>query len=341
MAEGTKVWIGGGLILALGFAGGWYAAPRAPVPVPSIAPPPDDEWVARIGDRYIGAAEVVAEMRRRGGERPGLFQDTAAKRALLDDMLLHAVFVGAARQNGLDQEPETRRAIEQLLVGRYLQSHLRRTQRMLSVGSDEVARYYQAHADDYAVPARRRVAMLRIDVARDAPEAAWSAAEARAAEAVRRARALQPAVPDFGPLAVEYSSDAASRYRGGSLGWLTDVRREGYALDPALRELVFALAVPGEFSAVVRGADAVYVARLVELQAARARPLPELRAGIEQMLLQQRQQAADQTFRDEALAAADIQVREDRLAAIAPLGAPAPTEPTPPPAVPGVEESAP
>jgi PPIC-type PPIASE domain len=339
MAGGAKAWIGWGLVLALGWVAGWYSAQRPPAR--ASATPPDDEWIARIGDRYIDDRDIVAEMRRRGGERPGLFQDAAARRALLDDMLLHQVLVDAARDAGLDQEPETRRVIEQLLIGRYVEGNLHRTQRALQVGSDEVARYYAEHAGDYAVPARRRVAMLRIDVARGAAEEAWTAAEARAAEAVRRTRALQPAVPDFGPLAVEYSSDQASRYRGGSLGWLTDLRRDSYSFDPALRDLAFALTAPGEFSDVVRGADAVYVARLVELQPAKPRPLTELRAGIEQMLLQQRQEAAEKQFREDTLAAADIEVREARLDAIAPLGPPAPTEPTPPPAVPGVEESAP
>jgi hypothetical protein len=339
MAWGTKAALGLGLAFALGCGAGWYGASRPTAR--AIAPPASADWIARVGDRYIDADDIVAEMRRRGGERGGLFQDAAARRALLDDLLLQQVLADAARAAGLDQEPETRRVVEQLLIGRYLEGNLRRTQRSLAVGSDEVSRYYAEHADDYAVPARRRVAMLRIDVVRDAPDDAWIAAEARAADAVRRTRALQPAVADFGPLAIEYSSDSSSRYRGGSLGWLTDSRRDSYSFDPALRDLAFALTAPGEFSGVVRGADGVYVARLIELQPARPRPLPELRAGIEQMLLQRRQQDADRKFREDALAAADIEVHEGRLAAIAPLGAPARTEPTPPPAVPGVEDSAP
>ena len=339
MAGGAaRISLVGAVAFALGWAGAWVFAPPREPRAPAPAPP---DWIARIGDRYLVAHDLIAEMRRRGGERPGLFQDAAARRALLDDLLLQHVLVDAARAAGLDQEPEARRAIEQLLVGRYLESTLRRTQGALDVGSDEVSRYYAEHADDYAIPARRRVAMLRIDVARDANEAAWVAAEARATEAVARTRATTPAVPDFGPLAVEVSSDPGSRYRGGSLGWLTDAREDSYAFDPALREAAFALATPGEFSPIVRGADAVYVARLIELQSAVPRPLAEVRAGIAQMLLQQRLAAAEAQFRADALAGADIDVREDRLAEIAPLGAPASAEPSPPPAVPGVEEPAP
>lgn len=336
----SKAWIGYGAMLALGVGAGWLAARQWPA---RAAPPPpqSQDWVARIGATYIDVADVTAEMRRRGGERPGLFQDAAAKRALLDDMLVQQALVQAARDAGLDQESETRRAIEQLLVSRHLERSLRQTQQALRVDSNEVVAYYERHTADYAVPARRRVAMLRIEVAPDSPGPVWEAAEQRAREALGKVRALQPAVPDFGAVAIEYSADQASRYRGGSLGWLTDARRDSYSLDPALRDAAFALATPGDFSEVVRGADGVYVARLIELQAPQARPLEELRGGIAQMLLQQRYAATETKFRDDALAAADIDVREDRLAAIQPPGPPAPTEPTPPPAVPGVQEAAP
>lgn len=338
--KGLGAWIGHGAMLAVGLGAGWFAARQWPAQ--EIPPPPvGSDWVARIDTRYIEARDVIAEMRRRGGERPGLFQDAAAKRALLDDMLLQQALVRAAREAGLDQETETRRAIEQLLVSRYLEGSLRQAQKSLRVDSNEVSAYYAQHADDYAVPARRRVAMLKLEVAPDAPGPVWEAAETRAAEAVRRARALPPPTTDFGAVAVEYSADQATRYRGGSLGWLTDARRESYSYDPALREIAFALTTPGEFSAVVRGTDAVYVARLIELQEAKPRPLEELRGGIEQMLLQQRYGAAEARFREDALAAADIEVREDRLAQIDPLGPAPPTDPLPPPAVPGQQEAAP
>jgi hypothetical protein len=66
-----------------------------------------------------------------------------------------------------------------------------------------------------------------------------------------------------------------------------------------------------------------------------------VRGGIEHMLLQRRLAEAETRFGAEALAAADIEVREDRLAALAPPGPPARDQPEPPPAAPGVQEPAP
>ncbi len=332
------IWSCGGIAagLAVGLAAGvWLArgaSPASPAAVPG-------DWVARIGERYIGAGDVEREMRRRGGERPGLFQTAKEKRALLEDMLLRESLADAARAAGLDREPETRATIDQLLIERYLEGGLRKRQKLLRVSEAEIAAYYEEHAADYATPARRRVAMLRIDVAANAPEQDWKAAERRAAEAVAKVQALQPAVPDFGRLAIEYSSDAASRYRGGSLGWLSDARRDGYAFDKALLGVAFALTAPGSFSPVVRGQEAVYVARLVEREESRPRELAQLRSGIERTLLRQRLAEAEAKFRAAALAAADIDVHESRLEAIRPPGPPA--QPPQPPALPGLKEAAP
>lgn len=299
------------------------------------------DWVARVGASYITPAMLQDEMVRRGGHQPGQYQNDAQKRALLDDMLLQQALVDAARSAQLDRQPETRRSIEQLLTSQYLRDTLRRSQEAVQIAPEAVRAHYDAHAQDYATPPRRRVAMLRIGVPADADAAAWTQAEARAKEALGKARALGAATAHFGPVAREYSDDQASRYRGGVIGWLTDGRAGDYRHDPALLEAAFALDVDGAFSDVVRGRDAVYVVRLVERQQARGREFEQLRSGIEQQLAQEQLTRIEREFRDGVLAKADIEVRDAALSAIAPPGPPA-TDTTPtPPALPGAQEPAP
>lgn len=292
------------------------------------------DWVARIGDDYITAAQFEAEMQRRGGSQPGLFQDEAQKRALLDDMLLQRALVAAARAGGMGDKPETRDAIEQLLVSQYLQDTLRAKQQRVVVSAEEVKAYFDEHADSYTVPPRRRVAMIRVAVAPDAPEPAWEAAEKRAGQALDQARKLGSGTPHFGVVAREFSEDASSRYRGGVIGWLTDGRRSSYRYDAAVLDAAFELGTAGEFSGVLRGKDGVYIARLVETQPEQKRAFEQLSAGLEQRLMQERLGVLDKEFREATLAAAAIEVRESRLAAIAPPGPPASHEPPAPPAMP-------
>ncbi len=328
------------LILVAGVAAGWALARRdAPPTATGTAPPA--QWVARLGDQYITQAMFEQEMLRRGGRQPGQFQDLAQKQALLDDMLLHLALVDAARRDGIDRDPETRRSIEQLLTTRYLQDTLRKRQNEVRVDDAEVAAFFEKNVDDYTVPARRRVAMIRIAVTEGADDDAWKRAETRAADALAKARALERTTPHFGVVAREFSEDQATRYRGGVLGWLTEGRSGDYRHDRALLDAAYALQQPGDFSPVLRGADGVYVARLVELQPRQSRSLEQLRAGIQQRLTQDRYQVIESEFRKRTLAAAPIERHDDGLAAIKPPGPPA-TDPVPqPPAMPGGQEAQP
>lgn len=325
--------------LALGLAAGWFAG-RRPV-TGDGAPGAPPQWVAKVGGEYITPQMLRNEMERRGGHVPGQYQTLEQKRALLDEMLLHAALVDAARNRGLDRQPDTRRSIEQLLTTQYLQATLRAEQQQVAIDEKAVRAYYEEHAEDFAVPARRRVAMIRIGVPEGADEAAWKRATGQANEALAKARRLGSDVPHFGAVAREYSDDPSSRYRGGVIGWLTDGRAADYRFDRRLLDAAFALEQAGQFSPVIRGEDGVYVARLIERQERQARPFEQLRAGIEQRLAQQRYQEIERSFRDALLDSIPVDVDERALAAVEPPGPPGGDDIPQPPAMPVAQETTP
>lgn len=319
-----------GAAFVLGGLGGWWLAPRgeaAQEPVP-------ERWVARIGNQYISADEFVEEMRRRGGERPGRFQEPEQRRQLLDDLVLRQAMVEAAERDGLTRQPELRRSIERLISNHYLQGKLRQLGRDTQISDADVRAYYQDHVDNYSVPARKRVAMLKIGLDPSAGEPAWKAAMARMQEARDKVASLQAAVPHFGTLAQEYSDDAASRYRGGVIGWIAEGRSDRYSYDPSVIEAVRSLDEPGSVSQVLRGRDGVYLVRLVESEPRQSRSYEQLASGIRQRLVQERMDATEQQFRQRLLRDVGVEVRESVLASIAPLSAPGTTETPQPPAMP-------
>lgn len=317
--------------LGLGWLGGRSTAPAS---APAPAPGP---WIARIGDEYVTEAMFIEEMQRRGGSQPGQFQTVDQRRALLDDLIYRRALVDAAHRTGLDRQPSVRRSLEQILANQYLQGTLRRTQQDLDVAPQDVRAEYERRADSYTVPARRRLAMIRLGVSKDADAAAWTQAESLMAQARTKALALPDDVPHFGVLAREYSDDRASRYRGGVIGWIADDRAERYTWDAAVLDAGLALKNDGDVSEVLRGADGVYLVRLVESEPARARDFDDLAPGIRQGLLQQRLAQAEHDFRVELVKHADVEVRESALAAIAPVGPAADATPQQPPAMPAQE----
>lgn len=325
--------VGVGVALVAGVALGWAGATLLARDTHEAAVPVPGDWVARAGGEYIEPAQFIEEMQRRGGDRPGQFHTIEQRRALLDDLLYHKALVASARRDGIDRLPEVRRSIDQVLANQVLQRQLRERQQRVGVPEEDARAYHAEHQDDFEVPARRRVAMIHIPVAAE-DDQAWQAAQAEAEAARSAALKLDQGVRHFGPLAREYSHDQASRYRGGVIGWLSEGGQQRYRHDPAVLDAAFALQQPGEVSPVLRGADGVYLVRLVEVQPAQSRPFEQLRDGIRQRLLQERLAVVEQEFRQQVLEQIDIEVRERALADIAPLSPPAAPQPPQPPALP-------
>jgi len=322
------------LTLAAGAAAGWYV--RGPAPAVAPVEPPA-QWVAQVEGDYISTEMFIEEMRRRVGSRPGQYQDLEQKRALLDDMVLKQAMVQAAREDGIDREPEVRRALDQMLANQYLQRSLRERQAQIRISEDDVRARYASAAAEYAVPARRRLALIRFAVPAEPGATDWQTAERRAGEALAEARQLPASVPHFGAVANRFSEDQDTRWRGGVVGWISDqaVAGETSSLDPAVLTAARSLSVRGEFSEPLRGNDAVYVLRLVDLDAGRTRSFEELADGIRQGLRQQRLAEMEHEFREDLLGRMRMTVRDEALAAIDPLSPPASAEPLQPPALPG------
>jgi parvulin-like peptidyl-prolyl isomerase len=326
----SRDWLKLAVVLVVGVLIGWFAA--AASRGGRLAAPAD--WLARVGTDYITPAMFIDEMHRRGGKTPGQYQDAVQKRALLDDMVLRRAIVQAAEADALPDDPAVRAQLDQVLVNQYLRRTLRPLQEAVTVAEADVRAHYDAHAADYIVPARRRVAMVQILVPKGAGEDVWANAMARGAEALAKARQQGSAVPHFGAVAREYSQDQASRYRGGMIGWISEGQRDRYRYDPVVLDAALAAKQAGDFSEVLRGQDGVYLVRVVDIEAQRERQFEQLATGIHQRLLQDRQKQAEQTFREQLLARTRVSVRAEGLDRIDPLAPPAQDQPPQPPAMP-------
>jgi peptidyl-prolyl cis-trans isomerase C len=148
--------------------------------------------------------------------------------------------------------------------------------------------------------------MLRLQLNPKTTEPKRTALEARMEEARRKALQLPPGTVGFGPLAIDYSDDDATRYRGGDLGWLdTDPAR--YHIDPAALATGFALEERGQISSVIRGKDALYLVRVIDRRPAHSvAPAPNIELERHRALLAKRR-ALESAFAEETRA--EIPVR--------------------------------
>jgi peptidyl-prolyl cis-trans isomerase D len=141
----------------------------------------------------------------------------------------------------------------------------------LAVSDDEVKARYEARADRYKEPESRRASHILIPVAKDAPEAAVTAAKAKVDDVLGQ---VKKAPADFSRLATQYSQDPGSAKNGGDLNWFS----RG-AMVKQFEDAAFALK-DGQVSDVVRSDFGFHIIRLTGIRAERVKPLAEVRPQI-------------------------------------------------------------
>lgn len=320
--------------LLVGAIAGYQLGARAPAEAAVEAP---ENWVARVGDRFITQATFEDEMQRRSGGRSGQFQSLEQRQALLDELIFHRAMVNRAEALGLDQDPALQRSLNQIVINRLIQSELRPRQERSAVDPAAIEAYFNQHADEFAIPARRRVAMVRFELGAGASPQTRQDTFDRARQAREQALQMDASTRDFGGVARDFSDHQASRYRGGVLGWISEGDIARYAHPAPVLEAANAMTQAGEISGVIESEDALYLVRLVDYQPRRTRTLEELSDGISQRLLRDRFNEIEQAFRTEILAASDVEVKTRLLEEMTPAGSDEAAEPrSGPPPVPGV-----
>jgi len=169
------------------------------------------QLLATIDDSAITLEEFRAEMVRRGGEPA--FSTSRQRRALLDEMIRTDVLASNARKAGFADNPEIRRAVNQLLAETYQRDTIDQPLADLQVSDGDVEEYYRAHIADFTTPESIHAAIIFVAVPPTASDDDRQALQARA----ERARKLAEGGASFASLAAQYSDDEASR--GSTPAW--------------------------------------------------------------------------------------------------------------------------
>ena len=241
-----------------------------PDAAPVAAAAAGDEVLVRVGETAITRGMFQAELEKIPPFQRRELETPQGKQQFLDRMVEMELLYKAALAAGLDEDPalqqEVERARRQILMRQYYRTHV---QDAAQPDSAAVAAYYDGHQGEFAVQERLR--------------ARWILAADRAA-----AQALAKRLAggeEFTALARSESKDAPTANEDGDLGWFT---RDGYVrsigVSPAFTEQVFALAV-GTVSAPIEVEKKGWaLVRVDEHEAARTKPLAEVRDEIARRL---------------------------------------------------------
>ncbi len=277
---------------------------------------PAAEVLAQVGERVITVEQFEQELATRARMRPGYYNQAERRRELLEHLIDHQVQLNAAEAAGIPDEPEFADLVERMLIQRLRERELEASLDDMAITDAEMVQYYEANQDQFTRPERRQIALIRIDRPAREEDGDLESLQAKAAEARAAAESLPADVPHFGAVAVDYSNDRGSRYQGGVVGWLVDSGQTQYRLEPEVISAAFALEVAGEISPVIETASALWLVRLVALQAERRQPLSSVAEGIRHRLTRQRAAELESGLVERLRSGQSITINEAALTAV-------------------------
>lgn len=295
----------------------YTSALLAAVLISGCKKPLPNDVLARVGDREIRIEEFRETLRARQEGSPV----PADPKAVLDLLIDHEILVQSARKAGLEKDREIQEQIRDVLVAKLKERKLTPQFEAAAISDVEVNAAYESSRTQFTTPERVHLAALFLQAPADGDDAA--AVRQRLETAQSRVKELSLSGTDnFGGLAVEFSEDQETRYRGGDLGWI-ERDRPPARIDPAVIDAGFALPEPGACSGVIRGERGFYLVKLIERQAPSVAPLASVEPAIRARLLREKREKIEAEFLAALRQAVPVKVHPERLPAKAASASPA------------------
>lgn len=253
---------------------------------------PGSPVVARVGDFEITTADLQAEWARRHAATGTVLSADAAT-VLLEALIREKTLLLRAQAAGWEQQPETRRLIEQLIVSRFLATELaRRDTNAALPTAAELQAFYDGQPNRFGQPAAWRAGVIWLRHSPKAEAAQRAAQRERAVQLLQQVTQADAAA--FPALVQQHSDHQATRYQGGDTAWWS-------VGQPALFEAEVLSAITnlpavGAVSPLVETPTGFYIVRLLEQRPARRQPLAEVREQLEYEWQQQSRQQREAAF---------------------------------------------
>ncbi len=264
-----------------------------------------DEILAEVGPYKLTRAEFEAKLETAPPQiKMILAHQPQLKKALVERWVEISLLSLAAKDAGLEKDPEVKARLDevtkQILAQAYLEKKLLNQQR---VSEEEVKAYYEKHREKYQEPRAVRARHILIEV----PQGATPEQEKEALKKAQRLRERILKGEDFAKLAQEYSADPGTKEKGGELGFFTQGQ-----MVKEFEEAAFRLK-PGEISEPVRTPFGYHLIQVEEVKEAKQRSFAEVKDRVREDLIQAKEEAALNKALKELAQKYGAKIYEDRL----------------------------
>jgi peptidyl-prolyl cis-trans isomerase C len=283
------------------------------------AGPNDATVIAKVGDTKIVYGDLNKLIKMMPPSYQAMFSSTEQVNNLLQRQIDNTLFAQEARRLKIDKDPDVQYKIEEFTKGILTQALLEQTvNKNIAVTDQEIKQYYDANKSEFQVPERMKASHILIALPSDASESVKKEKKSRAEEILAKIKKGQ----DFSELAKQYSDDAATKNRGGVIGFFSKGSKE-----PAFEEAVAKLK-KDEVSSPVLTSKGYDIIKLLETKAAETKSLEESRSRISSKLEQKKRNEAIEALLKDIKARTEVVIYEDALKKIVEASKP-PAEPKP------------
>ena len=318
------------LSLSAAATAGWYAAQYKSNTEEVIS----QDSIATVNGQGIERDWFIAQMKLRGGLKPGQFQSIEQKRALLDFLINEEIIYQQALEQGVGDDPAVSRIYKKTVIDKFISDNLEQKLIEVKVRNSEVESHFNNNQAIFNKPARRRGAMIVAEISDQDDENSLAEKRSRIDKAKQAVNDLPEDTMHFGELAKIYSDDRASMYQGGVMGWLINHPGRKYKWDQSLIDALFALEKPGDVSELIETDKGFYVVRLVAAENVKEKTFDQVKKGIKNQMIQDRRQQVKEDFMTALMAGAEVEVDQQKLASIPALSTVVDSKDKTPPALP-------
>ncbi len=276
-----------------------------------------DRPIAVIGSINVTEKAFKAEMEKVGFGLPGRFEKPEQREALLEDMVRAEVLYATALSDGYDKKPTILDALKRIIINQYRQDYLEPELSKITVTEDEIRLFYNEHTSEFSTPQMLRAAVIKISVPAKASDEKRAELLKRAEDARAEAMTLDRATLSFGAVAVKYSDDQVSRYRGGDTGLI----KQGIAdarWGKEVMDAIFSLIEPGQVSSVIVSPGGYYIVKLMETKQSVTRPLAEVKEMIQSRLFFEKKVQKEKEFYRKLATPLKVEINRELLGKIQP-----------------------
>ena len=283
-------------------------------PIGGLSADQASKIVAQVGDRAITLGDFARTLDRMDPFDRLRYQTKERRRELLSEMIDVELLAQEARRRGIDKRPEVQDALRQLYRDALLQKLRDTMPPPAGIPAEEVKAYYDANADRYNEPERRRVSAIVMTSKADAEKVLKLAQKAKNAT-------------EWGQLFLENSITAPKTKRPndpvdlacdlGIVGPPGDPKGGSSKVPEPVREAAFKLPTVGAVAdAIIETEGKFFIVRLSGMTAGHRRTLQEADRSIRVAILQQRLQDMEKKLDQELRAKFPIEINEKALADI-------------------------